>query len=72
LTVNLSQREADMIASWQSAGTWVPGQRHPGRGLYMIKAGERAGLPVRMTLAQAEIELYNTDAAFQRGHGGHR
>lgn len=65
LAVNLSSREADMLASWQSAGTWVPGQRHPGRGLYLIKAGERAGLPVRMHLTRREIELYDTDSAFQ-------
>jgi hypothetical protein len=54
-----------MLSSWQSAGTWHAGQRHPGRGLYLIKAGERAGLPVRMTLSQRELELYNTDSAFQ-------
>jgi hypothetical protein len=65
LAVNLSSREADLVASWQSAGTWVPGQRHPGRGLYLIKAGERAGLPVRMHLHPHEVELYNTDRAFQ-------
>jgi hypothetical protein len=65
LAVTLSSREAELIASWQSAGTWVPGQRHPGRGLYLIKAGERAGLPVRMHLTQREVELYNTDTAFQ-------
>lgn len=65
LAVSLSSREADMLASWQSAGTWVPGQRHPGRGLYLIKAGERAGLPVRMHLNRRELELYNTDSAFQ-------
>ncbi len=66
LAVSLSSREASMLASWQSAGTWVPGHRHPGRGMYLIKAGERAGLPVRMQLNAAELELYNTDAAFQR------
>jgi hypothetical protein len=64
LAVTLSGREADMLASWQSAGTWVPGQRHPGRGLYLIKAGERAGLPVRMQLHPREVELYDTDTAF--------
>ncbi|EFL12398.1 MULTISPECIES: hypothetical protein [Actinomycetes] len=64
LTVSLSSREADMLSSWQSAGTWVPGQRHPGRGLYLVKAGERAGLPVRMNLTPRELELYNTDSAF--------
>jgi len=65
LAVTLSGREAEMLASWQSAGTWVPGHRHPGRGRYLIKAGERAGLPVRMRLTARELELYNTDAAFQ-------
>lgn len=65
LTVTLSSREADMLASWQSAGTWVPGQRHPGRGLYLIKSGERAGLPVRMHLSSREAELYDTDTAFR-------
>src|SRR5947199_10367353 len=69
LTVSLSSREADMLASWQSAGTWVPGQRHPGRGLYLIKAGERAGLPVRMHLSAREAELYDTDTAFQAPDG---
>lgn len=64
LTVSLSSREGDLLSSWQSAGTWVPGQRHPGRGLYLIKAGERAGLPVRMALSSRELELYNTDSAF--------
>ena len=64
LAVSLSGREADLLTSWQSAGTWVPGQRHPGRGLYLIKAGERAGLPVRMHLNKTEHKLYNTDTAF--------
>jgi hypothetical protein len=64
LTVSLSSREADLLTSWQSAGTWVPGHHHPGRGLYLIKAGERAGLPVRMTLSARERELYDTDQAF--------
>ena len=65
LAVTLSGRESEMLASWQSAGTWVPGQRHPGRGLYLIKAGARAGLPVRMRLNAGEAELYNTDTAFE-------
>jgi len=64
LAVTLSSREAELIASWQSAGTWVPGHRHPGRGLYLIKAGERAGLPVRMQLHRREVALYDTDSAF--------
>ncbi|WP_223198867.1 hypothetical protein [Solihabitans fulvus] len=60
----VADREAEMLASWQSAGTWVRGYRHPGRGLYLLKAGERLGLPVRMELTEVERELYNTDTAF--------
>ncbi|WP_020498858.1 hypothetical protein [Sciscionella marina] len=68
VTVGLSNREAELLTSWQSAGTWVPGHRHPGRGLVLIKAGERAGLPVRMRLMPREIELYDTDRAFTGHH----
>ncbi|WP_406639160.1 hypothetical protein [Amycolatopsis sp. WGS_07] len=65
LATTLSTPEAEMLASWQSAGTWVPGHRHPGRGLLLLKVGERAGLPVRMRLAPSETRLYDTDRAFR-------
>ena len=40
---------------------WQPGGRHYGRGKYLIKAGDRTGIPVEMTLVGDEPDLYNTD-----------
>ncbi|MEK8106582.1 hypothetical protein NKG94_17490 [Micromonospora sp. M12] len=39
---------------------------HPGRGKYLIKTGERNGLPVSLTLVGDEWELYDTDAAIRQ------
>lgn len=65
----LSAQEAAMVRSWAAPPTWVPGDRHPGRGRYLIKSGERVGLPVSMSLVGAEHELYDTDQAWQRKTG---
>lgn len=62
--VSVSAPERNMIASWQAAPTWMPGQKHPGRGRYMIKSGARKGLPVEMVLSPQERELFDTDRAF--------
>jgi hypothetical protein len=64
----LTQQEAAMITSWAAPPGWkrVEGAPHPGRGKYMIKSGERMGLPVGMNLTQTELRLYDTDAAWTR------
>jgi hypothetical protein len=60
----LTEQEAAMITSWAAPPTLVSGGRHPGRGKYMIKSGERLGLPVSMTLTPTELGLYDTDRAW--------
>jgi len=45
----------------------VRGARHPGRGKYLIKAGERLGIPVELSLVGAEHALYDTDQAIRAG-----
>ena len=40
--------------------------RHPGRGKYLIKTGQRVGIPVELEYVGDEAELYNTDAAVRR------
>ena len=45
--------------------SWRPGARHPGRGKYLIKAGERLGIPVELSLVGAEYALYDTDQAIR-------
>ena len=46
--VPLSSAEKHLVASWSSPETWQPGARHPGRGKYLIKTGQRVGIPVEM------------------------
>jgi hypothetical protein len=60
----LSEGEAALVTSWAAAPTWVGGALHPGRGKYLIKSGERIGLPVSLRLTPGEQSLYDTDGAF--------
>lgn len=60
----LSEGEAALVTSWAAAPTWVGGALHPGRGKYLIKSGERIGLPVSLRLTPGELALYDTDGAF--------
>ena len=61
--VPLSQQEKLMVASWSSPESWQPGARHPGRGKYLIKTGQRVGIPVELEYVGDEAALYNTDGA---------
>ena len=60
-----TEQEAKLVTSWAAPPTWVRGHTHPGRGKYLIKSGERMGLPVSMTLTPTERFLYDTDGAWQ-------
>ena len=64
--VPLTAREVDLVASWSSAESWQPGARHPGRGSYLLKTGQRPGLPLAMQLTAAESVLYDTDTRIRR------
>ena len=59
----LSEPERDLVTSWAAPETLLPGSGHPGRGKYLVKTGERPGLPIAMTLVDEEPRLYDTDAA---------
>ncbi|MGD9989350.1 hypothetical protein [Pseudonocardia sp.] len=63
---SLSQGEAALITSWAAPPTWHAGRVHPGRGKYLIKSGQRVGLPVALTLTPTEVALHDTDHAFHR------
>ncbi|MBA3279141.1 MAG: hypothetical protein H0U22_10570, partial [Geodermatophilaceae bacterium] len=56
----LTEGEASLITSWAAPPTWIGGAAHPGRGKYLIKSGERIGLPVALTLTPTEARLYDT------------
>jgi hypothetical protein len=67
----LSEGEAALVTSWAASPTWVGGALHPGRGKYLLKSGERIGLPVSLRLTPGEQALYDTDGAFTApGLGG--
>ena len=50
----LTGPERALVASWSAPESYQPGARHPGRGKYLIKTGERLGIPVQLTLVGPE------------------
>ncbi|MFC0862412.1 hypothetical protein ACFHYQ_08890 [Sphaerimonospora cavernae] len=60
----LTGPEQELVASWSAPDSWQPGAKHPGRGKYLIKTGERLGIPVELALVGVEHELYDTDPKF--------
>ncbi|GAB3141328.1 hypothetical protein [Microbispora hainanensis] len=61
----LTGPEQELVASWSAPDSWQPGARHPGRGKYLIKTGDRLGIPVELALVGVEHELYDTDQAIR-------
>jgi hypothetical protein len=61
----LTGPEQALVASWSAPESYQPGARHPGRGKYLIKTGERLGIPVQLSLVGPEHELYDTDPKFE-------
>jgi hypothetical protein len=61
----LTGPEQELVTSWSAPDSWQPGARHPGRGKYLIKTGERLGIPVELSLVGPERELYDTDPKFE-------
>jgi hypothetical protein len=61
----LTGPERDLVASWSSPESWLPGARHPARGKYLLKVGDRLGIPIEMSLVGAEHRLYDTDQAIR-------
>jgi hypothetical protein len=68
----LSEGEAALVTSWAASPTWVGGALHPGRGKYLIKSGERIGLPVSLRLTPGELALYDTDGVFGDAEGSRK
>ncbi len=64
--VSLTEQEAQMVASWSATESWSPKAKHPGRGKYLFKAGEKTGVPVKMELVADEATLYDTDANMEQ------
>jgi len=65
----LTGPEQDLVTSWSAPDSWQPGARHPGRGKYLIKTGDRLGIPVELSLVGDEHALYDTDPKFESFSG---
>ncbi|MFG2006163.1 hypothetical protein ACGFNU_44140 [Spirillospora sp. NPDC048911] len=63
--VPLTGPEKHLVTSWSAPDSWQPDARHPGRGKYLIKTGERLGIPVELSLVGVETTLYDTDQAIR-------
>ena len=68
----LTGPEQELVTSWSAPDSWQPGAKHPGRGKYLIKTGERLGIPVELSLVGAEYDLYDTDQAIRGAAGESR
>ena len=66
----LTGPEQELVTSWSAPDSWQPGAKHPGRGKYLIKTGERLGIPVELSLVGAEYDLYDTDQAIRGSQPG--
>lgn len=62
----LSDPERELVSSWAAPQALFAGSVHPGRGKYLVKTGERPGLPVALSLVGDEWRLYDTDAAIRQ------
>lgn len=60
--VSLSAEERAMVAGWSAPASWVATEKHPGRGKYLIKSGQRVGIPVELEYVGDEAQLYDTDS----------
>lgn len=64
--VRLTGPERDLVAGWAAPEGYATSGVHPGRGKYLIKNGERVGLPVSLHLVPDEVALYDTDTAVRQ------
>jgi hypothetical protein len=63
--VSLSQREQDMLVSWQAPGSWNPRTDRddppPGVGKFLVKVSTRPGIPIGIELTDAEQHVHDTN-----------
>lgn len=63
--VSLSQEEQNTLTAWSAPGAWNRdlGRQEPppGRGKFLIKVGNRPGIPVAVRLTSSELSLGNSN-----------
>jgi len=65
----LSARERSMITDWSTEGSVNPETSQaaapPGRGKFLLKTGKKAGVPFIMRMVAAELDVNNTNRAWE-------
>jgi hypothetical protein len=61
--VRFSDAERDLLTSWSTPPSWDPRDRPAGQGNFLIKVGQRPGVPVHVDLTGAELAagVHNTN-----------
>lgn len=71
--VPFSEAEQNMLVGWQDPSAWDPiagaEAAPPGQGHFLVKVGGRPGIPVHITLTDAELAINDTN---QRWHTASR
>ncbi|MDN5797509.1 MAG: ATP/GTP-binding protein [Intrasporangium sp.] len=57
-----TQREREMVTQWQTPAGWETNSAPPGQGNFLIKVGERPGIPLHLLLTTAEKQLHDTNS----------
>jgi hypothetical protein len=53
--VHLSAAEREQVAGWSTPPGWDPASHPPGLGKFLLKCGQRPGIPVQVDLTSAEL-----------------
>lgn len=56
-----TRAERELVTSWQTPTGWEVNAEPPGRGRFLIKVGERPGIPTRLHLTGPERQLHDTN-----------
>ena len=67
--VAFSRAERAQVTSWSTPPGWDPEAAPPGQGKFLIKCGQRPGIPVHVDLTEAEraAQVHNTNKRWKAG-----
>jgi hypothetical protein len=68
-TVRFSRAERDQVTSWSTPPGWDAEADPPGRGKFLLKCGQRPGIPVHvdLTAAERDAQVHNTNKRWAVG-----
>lgn len=71
--VRFTQAEQDLVTGWATPSSWsttaTQGAPPPGRGKFLIKVGQRPGIPVQVLITSVEHAVSDTNAMWRPDPG---